>query len=45
MMAYEESKNARDDFDKFIYQCQPKTKTFVRKLERILIKLNREKVY
>ena len=30
------SENARDNFDKFINQFQPKTKTHVRKHERIL---------
>ena len=39
MMAYEGSENARDNFGKFIHQLQPETKTLIRKLERILIKL------
>ena len=36
MMAYERSESAWDNFGKFIYQFQPKTKTLVRKLEKIL---------
>ena len=32
----------RDNFGKFIQQFQPETKTFIRKLERILIKLYRQ---
>ena len=43
-MAYEVSENAQDNFGKFIYQSQPKTKTLIRKLERILIKLYRKNV-
>ena len=43
-MAYEGFKGAWDIFGKFIYQLQPKTKTLVRKLERILIKLYRPNV-
>ena len=43
-MAYEGSKSARDIFDKFIHQFQPETKTVIRKLERILIKLCRQNV-
>ena len=39
MMAYEGSESARDNFDKLIYQFQSETKTRIRKLERILIKL------
>ena len=39
MMAYEGSESTQDNFGKFIYQFQPETKTFIRKLERILIKL------
>ena len=35
---------ARDNFGKFIYQLPPKTKTLVRKLERILLKLYRQNV-
>ena len=44
MMVYERSKSAQDNFGKFIYQFQPKTKTLIRKLERILIKLYRQNV-
>ena len=43
-MAYEKSESARENFSKFIYQFQPKTKTLIRKLERILIKLYRQNV-
>ena len=39
MMAYERSESAWDNFGKFIYPFQPQTKTLIRKLERILIKL------
>ena len=39
MMADERSKSAQDNFGKFIHQFQPETKTLIRKLERILIKL------
>ena len=42
MMAYEGSKNTRDNFSKFIHQYQPEIKTPIRKLERILIKLYRQ---
>ena len=42
MMAYEGSESARDNFGKFIHQFQPKTKTLIRKLERILIKIYRQ---
>ena len=45
MMAYERSENARDNFGKFIHQFQPETKTFIRKLDRILIKLYRQNVF
>ena len=44
MMAYERSKSTQDNFGKFIQQFQPETKTFIRKLERILIKLYRQNV-
>ena len=44
MMAYEVSESAQDNFGKFIYQLQPKTKTLVRKLERILIKSYKQNV-
>ena len=40
-MAYEESESAQDNFGKFIYQFQPETKIFIRKLERNLNKLYR----
>ena len=39
MMAYDRFESARDYFEKFIQQFQPETKTLIRKLERILIKL------
>ena len=42
MMAYERAESAQDNFGKFPYQLQPKTKTLVRKPERILIKLYRQ---
>ena len=44
MMAYEGSESTQDNFGKFIYQLQPKTKTLVWKLERIIIKLYRQNV-
>ena len=44
LMVYERSKSAPDDFGKVIYQFQSKTKTLLRKLERILIKLYRQNV-
>ena len=44
MMAYERSESARDNFGKFIHQFQTETKTLIRKLERILIKLYRQNV-
>ena len=44
MMTYEESERAQDNSSKFINQLQPKTKTLVSKLERILIKLYRQHV-
>ena len=34
----------RDNFGKFIHQFQPESKTLIRKLERILIKLYRQNV-
>ena len=43
MMAYERSESAQDNFGEFICQFQPKTKTPIRKLERIL-KLYRQNV-
>ena len=45
MMAYEGFESTRYNFGKFIYQLQPKTKTLVRKLERILIELYRQNVF
>ena len=39
MMIFEESEIARDNFGKFFDQLQPKTKTLVRKFEKILMKL------
>ena len=44
MMAYEGSESDRDNFGKFIYQFPPETKTLIRKLERILNKLYRQKL-
>ena len=38
------SENTRDNFGKFIHQFQPETKTLIRKLQRILIKLHRQNV-
>ena len=43
-MAYKESESTRDNFSKFIHQFQPETKTLIRKLEKILIKLYRQNV-
>ena len=40
--AYEKFETAREIFGKFINQLQPKIKTLVRKLQRILIKLYRQ---
>ena len=37
MMAYEGSESALDNFNKFIYQLQPKTKALVRKLEGLVV--------
>ena len=39
MMAYEESESVRDNFGKLIHLFQTETKSLVRKLKRILIKL------
>ena len=39
MMSYEKSDGAQDNFGKFIHQFQTETKTLIRKLEMILIKL------
>ena len=44
MMAYEGSESARDNFGKFIHQFQPETKTLIRKLKKIIIKLYRQNV-
>ena len=44
MMAYEMSENARNNFGKIIHQFQPEPMTFIRKLERIFIKLCRQNV-
>ena len=43
-MADEGSENTRDNFGKVIYQFKPETKTLIRKLKRILIKLNKQNV-
>ena len=43
-MAYERFESAWDNFGKFIPQFQPKTKTLIRKFERILIELYRQNV-
>ena len=42
MMAYERSESAWDNFGKFIHHFQTETKAFIRKLEMILIELNRQ---
>ena len=39
MIASESTESARDNFGKFIRRFQPETKTLIRKLERIIIKL------
>ena len=44
IMAYKGSESAQDNFGKFIHQFQPETKTLIRKLERILIKLYKQNV-
>ena len=44
MMAYEGSESAWGNFGKFLHQFQPETKTLIRKLERILVKLFRQNV-
>ena len=44
LIAYERSESAQDNFGKFIHQFQPETKTLIRKLGRILIKLYRQNV-
>ena len=43
-MAYEKSESAGDNFGKSIHQFQPETKTLIRKLDKILIKLYRQNV-
>ena len=43
MMAYERSESTRGNFGKFIQQ--PETKTLIKKLERILIKLYWKNVF
>ena len=45
MMAYERSERTWDNFDKFIHKFQPETKTLIRKLKKILLKLYRQKVF
>ena len=45
MMVHEGFESARDNFDKFIYQFQPKTKALVRKFETVLIGLHRQCVF
>ena len=42
MMAYEKSESAQENFGKFIHQFQSDTKTLIKNLERILIKLYRQ---
>ena len=44
MIAYERSESAWDNFGKRFHQFQPENKTLIKKLERILIKLYRQKV-
>ena len=39
MMTYERSESDRDNFVKFIHKWQPETKTLIRKIKRMLIKL------
>ena len=43
-MAYEGSKRAGESFGKFIYEFQPETMRLIRKIERILNKLYRQKL-
>ena len=45
MIAYERSECARKNFGKFIYQFQPETKTLIKKLERIFLKLYLQYVF
>ena len=44
LMAYERFESARDNFGKFIHQFQSETKTLIRKLKWILIRLYRQNV-
>ena len=44
MIAYGRPGSARDNFGIFIHQFQSETKTLIRKLERIIIKLYKENV-
>ena len=44
MMAYEGSERTQDNFKKFIDQFQPETRTFIKKLERVLNKLYKKKL-
>ena len=41
---YERFESAQDNFGKFIHQFHPETKTLIKKLERILIKLYRQNI-
>ena len=43
-MAYKSSESTRENFSKFIRLFQPETKTLIRKLERVKIKLYRQNV-
>ena len=45
MMAYERSESIWDNFGKFINQFKPKTKTLIKKCERILIKIYIQYIY
>ena len=42
LMVYKKSESAGNNFGKFIHQFQPETKTLIRKLEKILIKLYKQ---
>ena len=44
MIAYKGFKSVRDNFGKFVYQLQPKTKRLVMNLEMILMNLYRQNV-
>ena len=44
MMSFERSEIAQDNFVKFIYELQPKTKRLFRELEKILMKLYSKKM-